>query len=156
MARINWNGTPEERFWKRVVKTNTCWIWNGKMAGNGYGQFLINYKGKYAHRFSYELHKGEIPKGLCVCHTCDNPPCVNPNHLWLGTRKQNSQDMTRKGRHVNNRGENAGMAKLSWKQIDKIRRLYIPRKYGRYKLGIDFGVSPSTIRAIIKKETWVR
>lgn len=92
--------TPIERFWKYVKKTNTCWNWTGGFLQSGYGIFTINNKIVRAHRFSYELHKNKIPVNLNVCHSCDNPKCVNPSHLWLGTHKENMDDMMRKGRKI--------------------------------------------------------
>ena len=87
-----------KRFWDNVDRKfkNECWIYG---IGNNYGDILINGKKIKAHRFSYELHKGKIPKGMNVCHTCDIPACVNPNHLWIGTQKDNMQDKIKKGRY---------------------------------------------------------
>jgi len=88
-----------KRFWEKVNKTNICWLWIGNTDGK-YG--VISYQGKSqkAHRVSWILHYGDIPKGLCVCHKCDNPPCVNPEHLFLGTYKENKKDSVDKGRAV--------------------------------------------------------
>jgi hypothetical protein len=85
---------------------NQCWIWKGCKNPRGYGRFTLT-KGKmvFTHRLMYELKNGEIPKGMLVCHTCDNPSCVNPNHLWLGTHKENHQDMVSKGRQAGGRGK---------------------------------------------------
>ena len=81
-----------------INQYTNCWEWIGSTNNLGYG-FIRDGKGmRTAHRVSYEEHIGVIPKGMCVCHTCDNPKCINPNHLWLGTRKQNTQDMISKGR----------------------------------------------------------
>jgi hypothetical protein len=87
-------------FWQNIniAGDNECWEWQGKKKVGGYGYFSINGIEKGAHRIAYALSKGEIQPGLCVCHTCDNPPCCNPNHLWLGTISDNTRDMIKKGR----------------------------------------------------------
>jgi hypothetical protein len=87
-------------FWQRVEKTDHCWNWSGSVSYWGYG--VLNIPGhkwlKRAHRVSWEMENGEIPPGLIICHTCDNPLCVKPAHLFLGTNKQNTQDMLSKNR----------------------------------------------------------
>ena len=91
--------TPEYRFWSKVEKTSTCWFWTGSVRGNGYGSFLLDGVYVSTHRYSWELaNKRRIPKGLCVCHSCDVPGCVNPEHLFLGTHADNMLDRKRKGR----------------------------------------------------------
>ncbi len=86
-----------ERFEAKFIKTGTCWLWTGATGHFGYGRFYIK-KARTASRVSYELYKGEIPKGMLVCHSCDVPACVNPEHLWLGTHKDNTKDMWDKNR----------------------------------------------------------
>jgi hypothetical protein len=91
--------STEECFFQKVQKTDSCWLWNGSTNAKGYGSFAVNRKTTLAHRYSYVLHKGEIPEGLIICHTCDVPACVNPEHLWAGTYSDNAIDMVSKNRH---------------------------------------------------------
>ena len=91
--------TLEERFWRKVDfrYSDGCWTWNASTIG--YPPFEYgHFNGSTAHRYSYQLHHGDIPEGMFVCHTCDNPLCINPKHLFLGTAKDNSQDRINKGR----------------------------------------------------------
>ena len=89
------------RFWKKVQKyqSDECWIWQGSKTSAGYGQLWVDCKQVYAHRVSWEIHYEAIPDGMFVCHTCDNPTCVSPAHLFVGTSSDNVQDMLKKGHH---------------------------------------------------------
>lgn len=105
------DATRAERFWSKVDRSGECWLWTGSSRGsNNYGQFAVTPKRSVAaHRFAYELTHGPIPDGMLVCHTCDTPRCVRPEHLWLGTPLDNHDDMKAKGRSP--RGEANGARK---------------------------------------------
>jgi len=163
--------TVERRFWDRVDKSAGCWIWTGYRYPSGYGQFPRAPGDPWrAHRFAWVLTYGDIPDGVFVCHRCDNPPCVRPDHLFLGTADDNSRDMRAKGRgragitHVGNRGwssrnrdllSGAGnpAAKLSTGQVDQIRAR---RSAGELlsTLAREFGVSETTISRAGRGKSW--
>ena len=118
----------EPRFWAKVTKTSCCWHWtsarSGGLSGDAYGLFWVGGKkrSEYAHRVSYEMHKGPIPRGLLVMHSCDNPLCVNPEHLFVGTAQDNANDASNKNRLAY--GErNGGGGKLTDNSVRRIKAL---------------------------------
>lgn len=130
-----------------------CWNWTRSTIGKGYGQCNVRHlKERYAHRVSYMAFKGEIPPDIDVLHTCDNILCVNPAHLFLGTNKDNLQDMKAKDRHLY--GERNTEAKLTEKQVLRIHRLYRTGGVSTYELADQFGVRQGTIWKILKGLRW--
>lgn len=138
---------PEDVFESRFEKSDGCWEWNGTRNGYGYGVFLMpGEKPVRAHRYAYERLHGPIPDGMVVMHSCDNPPCVNPAHLSLGTRDDNNQDKQRKGRHPY--GDSHHWTRLSEAQVAEIRALLASRSVRQKEIAARFGVDDSTISNI--------
>lgn len=146
MERIGW-----------TVKQNECWEWNGAKGEAGHGQIRIDKKSRQAHRIMFEIHYGPVPEGDNVLHRCDNPPCVNPGHLFSGTQKQNMDDMWAKGRQQEYVDQPLGSkhpnAKLLENDVLELRRL---RESGStYKsLAERFGISKSTVADIVSRKNW--
>ncbi len=135
---------PKQRFDAKWTPEpfSGCWIWTAAISpATGYGAFYTGSGYDTAHRISWTIYCGSIPKGLFVCHHCDTRSCVNPDHLFLGTSADNSADMARKGRvaHI-----------LSSSDINEMRISSTPSR----KVGKQFGVSHRTVQAIRKRETW--
>jgi len=146
--------TIEERIAAKVKPPNDngCIEWNGCVGSGGYGQIEYNGKPCYAHRIVWELHNGPIPLGMCVLHRCDNPPCVNVDHLFLGTQNDNMKDKARKGRSSCRKGSNNHNSKLTEDQIMMIRNSW-PEKSMKY-LAAEYGISISEICRIIHRVIW--
>lgn len=146
----------EERFWGKVEKSDGCWLWTGSRLSRGYGQIGRNGKVILATRASYEIHYGEFEQTLCVLHRCDNPACVRPDHLFLGTHYDNMKDMMEKGRHrtaPQPKGSSNKKSKLTEIQVISIRKRFHD---GERKSAIsrDFNVSATLINMIVKRIIW--
>lgn len=155
--------SEQARFWRKVDRRgeDECWLWTGGTRGKGYGAFHPGskrdgtHRNEDAHRYSYLLHHGLVPPGLNVCHTCDNPPCVNPSHLFLGTTQENAQDMVKKNRWAVGIqcGELSHSAKLTLAQVEEIKYRYAGGEK-QASLAAAFGVRQTTISRIVRGETW--
>lgn len=175
--------TNAQKFWSKVDRSGPfpdklpglgrCWDWTGGKSDTGYGTFMdVETKKRHnAHRFSWILHNGSVPDGLCVLHKCDRRECVRPSHLFLGTRIDNSHDALAKGRLAPQAetfkrlwrekwagkrcGSGIHCSKLKEDQVIKIRSLYNPSEgLTCNKLALSFGVSLSTIFEIVTRKTW--
>jgi hypothetical protein len=147
-------GPLDVRFWAHVIKSDGCWNWDNPNRHHGYG--VINDGGGKilrANRVSWEIHFGPIADGFFVCHTCDNPACVRPDHLFLGTQTDNMEDCAKKGRvnrEIKMRGESHYAAKLSWASVDEIRA----SRESSERLALKFEISIGTIYKIRRGALW--
>ncbi len=165
--RANWHNRSmipqsiEARFWPKVLKTDNCWLWQGATNGQtGHGQFGIDHGHVYAHRYSYELAHGPIPPGVMVRHKCDNPPCVNPDHLTLGTSQQNVHDMVSRGRtHLQahpekaRRGQAHHNARFNDADILTIRQLFADGMSTK-ALAQKYTMAATSVNRILSGRAW--
>ncbi len=148
-----------DRFWPNVDKNGTiarvelgpCWTWTGPSSKHGYGRINANRRWTWAHRVSWELATGAAPGALDVCHRCDNPPCVRPSHLFLGTARDNAADMVAKGR--NKHGEKAPNARLTAEMVIDIRSRPTSEQECK-RLAALYGLGVSTVRNAAKGRSW--
>lgn len=152
--------TPAARFWSKVARDAECWEWRGGRMKKGYGVFAIA-DGVFigAHRAAWILTHGPLPPGAFVCHACDNPQCVRPSHLFVGSALLNVRDMDAKGRRRTPRGEESASAKLCWSDVEAIRATAV-RGLNRWRRGnwpllaAQYGVDRSVISRIMSGDTW--
>lgn len=142
-----------ERFVEKVgpVLLSGCREWTGSCDSKGYGRFNVDNIPVPAHRVAWVIARGPIPDGLCVCHRCDNPPCVAEGCLFLGTQADNLADMRAKAREA--RGERNGAAKMTAQQVLEIRRRYAQGE-SQASLRREFGLTPNPMHAIVHRRTW--
>jgi hypothetical protein len=169
----------EQRFWAKVEKTDGCWLWTAAKDRLGYGYFKWDGKQGKAYRYSWTLHNGPIPTGMCVLHRCDTPSCVNPAHLFLGTQADNVRDMDAKGRRGTvegmtrdpaqfqrgeqhwtkrapdrvRRGEAVAHAKLTWAEVAEIRAAVARGDVQRH-VAARYSVSPMIVSRIVRQQIW--
>jgi hypothetical protein len=170
-----------DRFWSKVEKGPECWEWKAGASSHGYGGFKVAGQLLRAHRVAWELTYGPIPEGMVVCHRCDNPSCVRPDHLFIGTVADNNRDRSAKGRSAygerngstkywekqwqlrggkpakpeyDPRGEANPNAKLTWLQVRRMRALYAQGKYKQTELATIFGVNKAEVCLIVHGKIW--
>jgi hypothetical protein len=155
-----------EDFWKHVEQGPDCWLYIGALDKDGYGRANFDGASVKAHRLAWILTHGPIPDGILICHHCDVRNCVRPDHLFEGTPDDNSKDMVSKERQAKGermrairkehaaRGERCGSAKLTERDVREIRANYAPTRGCATRLSVEYGVGITTIRKIIRRETW--
>lgn len=143
-----------DRIMRKTIKTDTCWLWQGSKGKMGHGQIICDrnvHERRFiqmTHRLMWEHVNGPVPEGMCVLHRCDVPNCVNPDHLFIGTKADNSADMVAKGR--SKRGEDLPQTKLTEDQVRIIRESDEPQS----KIAKRFGISQGRVSAIINRKGW--
>jgi hypothetical protein len=150
------------RFMRRVNKTESCWEWMGARIASGYGRVILDSHAYLCHRVSYSHFNGPIPSGMIVRHSCDNPCCVNPAHLLIGTYADNGKDKSDRGRQPKgvlakaHRGEKNHMARLTREQVEEIKRVYIPyhSEFGGAALGRRYGITRMEVNHIVRGNRW--
>jgi hypothetical protein len=150
------SGDTRARFWAKVDKSGECWLWLGGKAHRGHGRVKWGGRFRPAHRIAYELLVGPVPEGLCVLHNCpggDNPACVRPSHLWLGSKTDNNRDRDAKGRTAHQKGSAHGLSKLT---EDDVRLIRQRRADGATLTAIaaEFGVIFQNISLIVNRKAW--
>lgn len=148
---MKFNDKDRKRFEEKFTITPACWTWKFMKDKKGYGRFLLNGMPRIASRVAYFMYVGAIPSGKLVCHRCDNPSCVNPDHLFIGSAKQNTADMVSKGRGKWVKGERNGRSKLTDKEVIEIRSLSGPTDR---EVAAKYKISPSVVHQIRRGKIW--
>lgn len=162
MQRRTWIGANQytgtsvyDRFWSKAKKSIGCWLWQASRNKEGYGSFWFRDRWCKAHRVAWELTFGKpAPANKEVCHTCDTPSCVNPLHLFLGSHRENMDDMIRKGRIERSKGSANGRSKLTETNVLQIRALARAGKHKTARLSRIFGVSRTVIKHVVSRKSW--
>jgi hypothetical protein len=144
-----------ERFEEKIAycPMSGCWLWTASVDMYGYGRIRVDGKSRKASRVSWELHRGPIPGDLHVCHHCDTPSCVNPDHLFLGTRSDNQRDCEIKGRRTHARGEQSNKAKMTATKVLEARARSAAGEKTR-QLARAYGISQPSMKAILRRKAW--
>lgn len=153
--RISYRTTKESLMANTVLGKKGCLEWIGYKNPDGYGVTSVRQKQTRTHRLSWLFHYGKIPRGMCVCHKCDNPACINPSHLFLGTHIENMIDMTSKGRRVRFSGEKNPSAKLTNKQVEEIRELCKLGFFAKF-IAPKYSISMATVYHIKNGRNWAK
>jgi hypothetical protein len=143
----------ERRLQNYIPEPNSgCWLWAGRLCGGGYGSLKVDGRRCQAHRASWEFHIGPIPAGLLACHKCDNPPCINPSHIFLGTHRDNLRDMVAKGRVCKNNPSHRELyySKVS---VDDVRAIRADRRFYR-EISAEYGISIRQVCGIKTRSSW--
>jgi hypothetical protein len=143
--------------WERHVvpePNSGCWLWEGALGHFGYGVLKVQGRQRYAHRLSWILNRGFLSTGSCVLHRCDTPACVNPDHLFVGTKAENMLDKKLKQRCSRISGESIGTSRLTRDQVLLIRDLYLAGEMTQQELGTKFGVHQTQISNILRMKQW--
>lgn len=152
-APIRVDEPATKRFWAKVDKSGDCWNWTAAKRSTGYGCLKVNGRLISAHRFSFVCHHGEVPEGMVICHACDNPACVRPEHLFAGTPHDNVTDMRSKGRANGPRGHAHPSSCLTEEQVERVWAMRAGGMSHR-KIATAFNVAKSSITCILNGRSW--